>query len=148
VDSFTLTQMLWQYSPPPVTESGFITVPYTRHQVITAVPNSRILCLSCDTGLIESCKRKWLERVSIMREIRRLGSYDLHRYRREAETDHLLVQLSDRTKIIILFEAVCLDLGLRCSSCIQRNTSSRKFVVFSLSDVGDMKGFLLCGAIG
>jgi hypothetical protein len=40
---------------------------------------------------------------------------DPHGYNPEADTGHLLVQLPDRTKIV-LFEAVCLNLGLRFSS--------------------------------
>lgn len=40
---------------------------------------------------------------------------DLHGYNPEADTGHLLVQLPDRTKKIVWFEAVYLNLGLVCS---------------------------------
>lgn len=58
-----------------------------------------------------------------MTEIRLLGSNlstidpdDLHGYNPDADTGHLLMQLPDRTKKIVLFEAVYLNLGLHFSS--------------------------------
>lgn len=45
-----------------------------------------------------------------------IDSADLHGYSPEADTGHLLVQLPDRTKKIVLFEAVYLNLGLRICS--------------------------------
>jgi hypothetical protein len=62
-----------------------------------------------------------------MTEIRLLGSIlstidpnDLHGYNPEADTGHLLVQLPDRMKKIVLFEAVYLNFGLRFTSVYKK----------------------------